>query len=112
MTNPTMVRVGAVGALSCDIARGKLTGGGTSDRRTAVSRVVMPRVSLTLFVPGTYLSYISSRELWLPISNQRMQRVWEQIDPPEALNPLAITILVFVTNRRKRGYLEAVSTVG
>jgi len=29
---------------------------------------------------------------------------------PETLNTLAITILVFVTNRRKRGYIEAVST--
>jgi len=89
-----MVRVGAVGVLSCDFARGQFTGGGTSDRRTAESRVEMPRVSLTLFVPGTCLSCISSRELWLPISNQCMQRVWEQIDPPEALNTLAIAVLV------------------
>jgi len=62
-----------------------------------------------LFIPSTHLSYIGpSRRYSISVCNESGN---ESVSPG-TVNTLAITAPVFVTNWRKRGYLEAVSTLG
>jgi len=97
-----------VGALLCDLRCHwwqEYTWGGRSARSRPSPRGGAPRVTLTLFLSCTCFVVYRSRRIVAADIQSTYAMSQGTSRSPEAL---AINLLVFVTTRRKRGFVEAV----